>query len=77
MLCWHGTAGPGSGDASSTSASEGVIISGAALDIEIDGPIFMKESMKLGPFQTQIIGCKTKPLLGESTHVMVMPLRAG
>ena len=33
--------------------------------------------MKLGPFQTQIIECKTKPLLGESAHVMVMPLKAG
>ena len=37
----------------------------------------MKESMRLGPFQTQIIECKTKPLLGESAHVMVMPLKAG
>ena len=33
--------------------------------------------MKLGPFQTQIIECKTKPLLGDSAHVMVMPLKAG
>ena len=36
----------------------------------------MKESMKLGPFQTQIIECKTKPLLGESAHMMVIPLKA-
>ena len=37
----------------------------------------MKESMKLGPLQTQIIDCKTKHLLGESACVMVMPLKAG
>ena len=37
----------------------------------------MKESVKLGPFQSQIIQCKTKPLLGESAHVMVTPLKAG
>ena len=36
----------------------------------------MKESLKLGPFQTQIIECKTKPLLGESAHMMITPLRA-
>ena len=36
----------------------------------------MKESLKLGPFQTQIIECKTEPLLGECAHMMIMPLRA-
>ena len=64
-------------DVSSTSASEGATTSGAALDPEIDEPIFMKERVRLGPFQTQIIKCKTKPLPGESTHVMVTPLKAG
>ena len=34
----------------------------------------MKENVRLGPFQTQILKCKTRPLLGESTHVMVTPL---
>ena len=36
----------------------------------------MKESLRQGLFQTQIIECKTKPLLGESAHMMIMPLRA-
>ena len=44
---------------------------------EIDEPVFMKENVRLGPFQTQILECRTKPLLGESAHVMVMPLKAG
>ena len=37
----------------------------------------MKENVRLGPFQTQILECRVKPLIGESTHVMVTPLRAG
>ena len=44
---------------------------------EIDKLVFMKENLRLGPFQTQILKCKTKPLLGESAQVMVMPLKAG
>ena len=43
---------------------------------EIDELIFMKENVRLGPFQTLILKCKTKPLFGESAHVMVMPLKA-
>ena len=31
---------------------------------EIDELIFMKENVRLGPFQTQILECKTRPLLG-------------
>ena len=75
-LCWHGTAALEVGDAGSAPADEGGTTSMASPDQEIDEPIFMKESLKQGPFQTQIIECKTKPLLGESTHVMITPLRA-
>ena len=64
-------------DAGSSPTEEGATMSEASQGQEIDGPIIMKEGMKLGLFQTQIIECKTKPLLGESTHVMVMPLKAG
>ena len=76
LLCWHGTVALEVGDMDSTSANEGATVSVASLDQEIDEPVFMKESLKLGPFQTQIIECKTKPLLGESAHMMIMPLRA-
>ena len=44
---------------------------------EVDEPVFMKENVRLGPFQTQILECKVKPPIGESAHVMVTPLRAG
>ena len=43
---------------------------------EIDELIFIKENVRLRSFQTQILECRTRPLLGESTHVMVMPLKA-
>ena len=43
----------------------------------LDEPVFMKENVRLGPFQTQILECKVKPLIGESAHIMVTPFRAG
>ena len=64
LLCQHGTATPEVGDAGSAPADERATVSVASQDQEIDEPIFMKESLKLDPFQTQIIECKTKPLLG-------------
>ena len=76
LLCQCGTAALEAGDISSTPADERATTFVASPDQEIDEPVFMKESLKLGPFQTQIIERKTKPLLGESTHVMVTPLTA-
>ena len=43
---------------------------------EIDELIFIKENVRLGLFQTQILKCRTRPFLRESAHVMVMPLKA-
>ena len=50
LLCWHGTVAPEVGDTGSTTADEGATMSGASQDQEIDEPVFMKESLKLGPF---------------------------
>ena len=75
-LCWHGTAAPEAGDAGSSPTDEGATMSVASLNQEIAEPVFMKESLKLDSFQTQIIECKTKPLLGESARMMIMSLRA-
>ena len=74
LLCWCGTATPMARGEGSTPVDEGASV--ASPDQELDEPVFMKESLRLGPFQTQIIECKTKPLLGESVHMMVTPLRA-
>ena len=59
---------PSEGGATATKTSQGQ---------EIDESIVMKESMKLGLFQTQIIECKTKLWLGESAHVIMTPFKSG
>ena len=56
---------------------EGATSPESASFIEMDEPVFMKENVRLGPFQTQILECRTKPPLEESAHVMVTPLKAG
>ena len=76
LLCRCGTAALEVGDMDGDPTDEGATTFVASLDQEIDKPFFMKENLKLGPFQTQIIECKTKPLLGESAHMMITPLRA-
>ena len=45
LLCWHGTAAPGVGDKGSTDEEAAM-----SVNQEIDEPVFMKESLKLGPF---------------------------
>ena len=64
-----------SGDVGSTPVEEGAVAPADLQDQEINEPVTMRESMKLGPFQTEIIEGKIKPLLGESAHTMVAPLK--
>ena len=56
---------------------EGTVVPEEPPEKGIDKPVMMMEDMRLGPFQTQILECKTKPLLRETAHVMVAPLKAG
>ena len=63
-------------------AGDGPVEEGAAaakppMGPDLDKPVFVRENVRLGLFQTQILECSVKPLIRESTHVMVMPLRAG
>ena len=44
---------------------------------DLDEPVLMKENVRVGPFQTKILECRVKPLIGESAHIMVTFLRAG
>ena len=37
---------------------------------DLDRPVFMKENARLGPFQTQILECRVKPLIEESAHII-------
>ena len=43
------------GTAGDSPAGEGAITSESSLGLNVDEPIFMKENVRLGPFQTQIL----------------------
>ena len=44
--------------------------------MDIDELVTVRESVCLGPFQTEIIEGGVKPLLGDMAHVMITPLKA-
>ena len=58
FLCQCGTVALEVGDAGSAPADEGATMSVASQDKDIDEPVIMKETLRLGPFQIQIIECK-------------------
>ena len=49
--------------------------SGGPLEGSINKLVMVWESICLGPFQTKIIEKWVKPLLGDTSHVMIIPLR--
>ena len=62
-------------------ASEGVEApvegaSGGSLERSVDKLVTVWESIRLGPFQTEIIEGRVKPLLGYTSYMMITPLRA-
>ena len=77
VLIRQGTVVEDQDAAGNSPMGEGAIAPESSLGLDMDVPILMKANVRLGPFQTQIIECRIKPLIGESAHVMVMPLRAG
>ena len=77
LLSRHGMAVLSTDGMDGALAEGGAMVSEDSADQEINEPVLMRESMKLGPFQIEILEGKTKPLLGESAHMMVMPLKAG
>ena len=50
LLCRHGTVAPEVGDEGRAPKDEGATVSVASPDQETDEPVFMKESLRLGPF---------------------------
>ena len=77
LLSRWGTVVEDPGTAGDGPTEEGAAAPESPVGQEVDEPVFMKENVRLGPFQTQILECKVKPLIGESVHVMLTPLRAG
>ena len=55
--------------------SEGA--SGGPQEVDVDELVTVRESVCLGPFQTEIIEGRIKPLLGDMANVMITPLKAG
>ena len=65
------------GEGAMGGTEEAQTLSVKSTDKGIDKPILVKEHVKLGPFQTQILECKVKPLLRKTMLVMVCPIRVG
>ena len=49
--------------------------SGGPPEGSIDKLVMVRESVRLGPFQTEIIEGQVKPLLRDTSYVMITPLR--
>ena len=58
-------------------AEEAQAPSAESTDKGIDEPNLVKEHVRLGPFQTQILECKVKPLIRETALMMVCPTKVG
>ena len=46
-------------------------------EVDVDQLVMVRESVCLGPFQTEILKGWVKLLLGDMAHIMITPLRAG
>ena len=71
LSCWKSTAvlAPGSAETQTEGASKG------PQEVDMDELVMVRESVNLGPFQTKIIEGQVKPLLGDTAHIMVTPLK--
>ena len=77
LLSQWGTVGTNPGIAGDGPAKEVAAAAEPPTDQDLDEPVSMRKNVRLGPFQTQILECRVKPLIEESTPVMVTPLSAG
>ena len=64
LSCWLGVVVPTSGGAS-----------GGPPEGSVDELVMVQESICLGPFQMEIIEGWVKPLLGDTSYMMITPLR--
>ena len=60
-----------------THGSEETSVGAAPVEAGVDESVILRENVHLGPFQMEIIKGKVKPLLGETAHVMITPLKLG
>ena len=74
LSCWESMAvfTPGNvGEAQSEGAS------GGPQEVDVDELVTVRESVCLGPFQTEIIEGQVRPLFGDTAHMMITPLNVG
>ena len=73
LSCQKSTAvlAPGSAETQTEGAS------GGHQEVDVVELVMVRESVHLGPFQTEIIEGWVKPLLGDTAHIMVIPLKVG
>ena len=71
LSCQKSTAvlAPGSAETQTEGAS------GGHQEVDVDELVMVRESVHLGLFQTEIIEGWVKPLLGDTAHIMVTPLK--
>ena len=53
------------------------VTSGGPREVDVDKLVMVRESVHLGPFQTEIIEGWVRPLFGDMTHVMITLLKVG
>ena len=51
--------------------------SGGPQEVNMDELVMVRESVHLGPFQTKILEGWVRPLLGDTAHIMVTPMKVG
>ena len=71
LSCWKSTAVLTSGSAEAQ--PEGA--SGDPQQVDVDELVTVRESVHLGLFQTEITEGWVRPLLGDTAHIMITPLR--
>ena len=74
LSCWKSTAVFTLGNAGEAQ-SEGA--SRRPQEVDVDELVTVRESVHPGLFQTEIMEGQVKPLLGDTAHVMITPLKAG
>ena len=72
LSCQKSTAVLASGNAE----AQAIGASGGPQEVDMDELVTVRESVHFGPFQTKIIEGRVKPLLGDTSHMMITPLRA-
>ena len=74
LACWKSTAVLTLGSAGEAQ-SEGA--SGGSQEVDVDELVMVRESVCLGPFQTEVIEGRVKPIFGDMVHVIITLLKAG